>query len=282
MNTYCGKNCDTCTYREELSCTGCQSGPGRMISGDCKLAGCCRDKGHETCETCELRRNCGTWLDKGNIPNQRMERRQEEKEKHALLERRAPFLGKWLWNLFWISIASVVLNFLTGDTVVALVPALKMPAQTCSYICQIAAICILFIVSKEHHFYKNAALLSSVCVAINIPAIFISEEQLWLLLLIGLFQIGMALMADYYEYKANAEVVLAVDGRISEQWDNFWNWMFYSSIGLAVSMFLIFLLPTIGALTTLVSSVAIIVARIKKLICLYHSAEVFRVHDSYK
>ena len=274
--TYCGKNCDVCTYREELSCTGCQSGPGRVISGDCKLAGCCREKGHETCETCELKRNCGKWLDKGNIPIQRMERRREEEEKQALIKRRAPFLGKWLTMLFRITIVSLVINFLTGDRVISLIPALRMPGLVGSYLCRFSVIYILFVMSKEHIFFRKAAILCGTGVIIGMLSGFIPEEHLWLLLVAALVQIAIELMADYYEYKANAEVVLIVDGRISEQWDSFWNWMLYSSIGVAASLFLVFLLPPLGAILSLVSSVALIVARVKKIICIYRSAEVFR------
>ena len=210
------------------------------------------------------------------LTKQRMERRQEEKEKQALIERRAPLLGKWLWILFWITIASLGINALTGETAVALIPALEIPGRVCSYLFQFFVIYVLFVISKEHHFFKYAALLSCGCFVINILAVFITEDQIWLLLLIALFQVAMALLADYYEYKANAEVVLVVDGRISDQWDNFWNWMLYSSIGVAVSLFLVFLIPGLGAILSVVSSIALIVARVKKIICMYRSAEAFR------
>ena len=49
--TYCGKSCAECTKKEELNCMGCKTGPGRPFGGDCELAKCVRDKGHETCET---------------------------------------------------------------------------------------------------------------------------------------------------------------------------------------------------------------------------------------
>lgn len=276
MTTYCGKNCDACTYREELSCTGCQSGPGRKGNGDCKLASCCRDKGHETCETCELKRNCGIWLDKGSIPKQRMERRQEEKERQALIERRAPLLGKWLRILFWITIASLGINFITDNTSASSIPALRMAGQVCSYLCQFFIIYVLFVISKEHHYFRNAAILTGISFAINILVVFISEDQIWLLLLIALLQVALVLLADYFEYKANADVILIVDGRISEQWDNYWNWMLCSSIGVAVSLFLVFLIPGLGAILSVISSGALVIARIKKLFCLYRSAEAFR------
>ena len=47
--TYCGKSCEECTKKEQLDCSGCKTGPGRQFGGDCELAKCVRDKGHETC-----------------------------------------------------------------------------------------------------------------------------------------------------------------------------------------------------------------------------------------
>ena len=46
--TYCGKSCAECTKKEQLNCSGCKAGPGRQFGGDCELAKCVRDKGHET------------------------------------------------------------------------------------------------------------------------------------------------------------------------------------------------------------------------------------------
>jgi len=42
--TYCGKSCQTCGYRAETSCRGCLEEASR----ECKLALCCRQKGHKT------------------------------------------------------------------------------------------------------------------------------------------------------------------------------------------------------------------------------------------
>jgi len=36
MSSYCGKNCDTCTYREELSCT---AAPRRFVQKRSELPG---------------------------------------------------------------------------------------------------------------------------------------------------------------------------------------------------------------------------------------------------
>lgn len=276
MTTYCGKNCDDCTYREELSCTGCKSGPGRLINGDCKLAVCCYEKSHETCETCELKRNCGKWIDRGNMPQQRIDRRREEEEKQALIARRAPFLGKWLWVLFWVTIASHVLNFLSDNTIISLFSALEMPVLVGIYICRLFIVYILFVISKEHYFYKSAAIFTGVCLVISMLFEFLPEDQIWLLLLSAIIQSIIALVAEYYEYKANAEVILVVEGRLFGQWDNYWNWNIYSSIGIVASLVLVLLFTSLGSLLMLASSVGIVVARVKKIICMYRSAEAFR------
>lgn len=276
MSNYCGKDCNACTYREELSCTGCQSGPGRVISGDCKLAHCCRDKGHETCETCALKRNCGTWLDKGSIPKQRIERIQEEKEKKEMVDRRAPFLGKWLWVLFWLIVPQVIANFMTGDTMAALVPALVKPGQIGLIICMLIRVIVLFIISGEHGSYRIAAILGMAGVAVDVILQVSGMEDIYIIFMLAVVQLVIMLFSEYHEYRAHTDVVMLIDAVISAQWDNYWKWNMYSIIGLVVSMFLVFLMPGFAALAMLASAIGLLVAGIKKLVCLYRTAKAFK------
>ncbi|MBQ8400958.1 MAG: hypothetical protein IJX14_03420 [Clostridia bacterium] len=46
MKNYCGKDCVSCAVREAENCLGC-----RHIAdfGECEIASCCKDKGHESC-----------------------------------------------------------------------------------------------------------------------------------------------------------------------------------------------------------------------------------------
>jgi hypothetical protein len=276
MNTYCGKNCEECTYKAELSCPGCQIGPGRVLNGECKLARCCREKGHETCETCALKRNCGTWLDKGSIPKQRIERISEEEEKQALIARKAPFLGKWLWILFWLIVPQVILNFMTGDTMVALIPALKKPGEIGLVLCLVIHAVILLILSKEHKHYAFAAMFGLVNSIIYILGLILVNADIYVLFMLAVVQVVIMLIAEHYEYKAHADVVMLADANLSGQWDNCWRWILYSYIGFIVGLFLLFLLPFLGLIMSLAAAVGMLVAGIKKLVCLYRSAQVFR------
>ena len=60
--TYCGKNCESCTWRETQGCSGCETGPGSVYGGDCGIARCCREKGHASCQTCTIGQSgCTKW-----------------------------------------------------------------------------------------------------------------------------------------------------------------------------------------------------------------------------
>ena len=83
--TYCGKTCSECRSKEELNCPGCKYGPGREIHGDCKLARCCRTKGHEVCDTCSHYTTCGTFRGRARIPEDRISSLKREADRKARL-----------------------------------------------------------------------------------------------------------------------------------------------------------------------------------------------------
>lgn len=45
-DTYCGKLCEDCQFKDNLQCPGCKTGPGKTWMTECELAKCCMDKGH--------------------------------------------------------------------------------------------------------------------------------------------------------------------------------------------------------------------------------------------
>lgn len=275
MQNYCGKNCEICTYKEELVCSGCQSGPGRVISGDCKLARCCRDKGHETCETCGHKRNCGIWLDKESIPKQRLERRNEEQEQQEVLECRAPFLAKWLTVLFWLVVPNFISSLLTGEKIVATVPELERIGELIQMVSSVAHAAILLWMAKEHKVYRLAGLLGLGTVVVEVIYFELKLSNLGLGLLFILLELALVLASANYEYKAHAEMILPVDGNLSEQWDMIWNWQLYATIAFAVSLFFMVLIPWLGLLLALASVIGLAVASVKRLICLRNTARAF-------
>ena len=123
--TYCGKTCAECSSREEMNCPGCKLEPGRPITGDCPLARCCREKGHETCSTCSACGHCNTHYNRYQMPQRRQKERQAALEREQAIAKKAPFLGKWMWILFWLVVPSTVFSLLPLSTT----PAQDRPYQ---------------------------------------------------------------------------------------------------------------------------------------------------------
>jgi hypothetical protein len=49
----CGIDCEACEYRAKMNCLGCQAAKGKLFWGECALAKCCMDKGHDHCGQCQ-------------------------------------------------------------------------------------------------------------------------------------------------------------------------------------------------------------------------------------
>ena len=135
--TYCGKSCEECTKKEQLTCSGCKTGPGRQFGGDCELAKCVRDKGHETCETCGFKGNCGTLRSRESMPDYRIKKIEAEVMRKAAIAKRAPVLGKWLWFIFWLIIPSSIGSIMAHETTAKILPGLMMPGQIINAICSL-------------------------------------------------------------------------------------------------------------------------------------------------
>ncbi len=48
----CGTYCGTCEWKDKMNCPGCQECHGTPFWGECQIAKCSIDKGHEHCGHC--------------------------------------------------------------------------------------------------------------------------------------------------------------------------------------------------------------------------------------
>ena len=49
----CGIDCETCEYRVQTSCPGCQAAEGKLFWGECDVARCCIGKSLAHCGQCK-------------------------------------------------------------------------------------------------------------------------------------------------------------------------------------------------------------------------------------
>lgn len=285
--TYCGKSCEDCTFKDVLRCPGCKSGPGRPWGTECDLAKCCKDKGHETCATCTYGASCGKLRSREEEPERRVrkrayeaERREQEKERQRQTTERAAFLGKWLWLLFWLVIPGTAANIMTEETVVGWFPGLNLPGQILAALVSLIYGGILLKISCVNQRYKTSGICCFIGTGVSVLLLIISPGQTtppWTLVF-TIPALIVALVGEYYEYTAHADVVEEIAPALSEKWTILWKWYIRMNLGLLGSVLLALLIPVLGLLATLVTAIGTIVVAILKLVYLYRTAVAFRQH----
>ena len=276
--TYCGKSCEECTKKEQLNCSGCKTGPGRQFGGDCELAKCVRDKGHETCDTCGFKGNCGTLRRRESMPDYRIRKIESDEMRKAAIAKRAPVLGKWLWSIFWLVIPSSIGSIMAHETTAKIFPGLFMPGQIINAICSLIYGAILLKLGSEEDRYRTAGICALIAGVSSALAAIInggSDGATWILI----FTIPAAIVAivgEYNEYMAHSAVLSGVDNELSEKWEVLWKWYIGLFLGMLGCIIVMLILPILGAIAILGCAIGTVVVSILKLVYLYRTAKIFR------
>lgn len=276
--TYCGKTCGECPQKETLSCPGCKTGPGRQLGGDCQLAKCVREKGHETCDTCGFQGNCLTLRCRNQMPEDRLKKIQAEEIRKADIAKRAPVLGKWLWILFWLVIPSTIGSFMTNNTIQEILPGLYVPGQVINTVCSLAYGGILLKLGSVEGGYRTAGICYLITGGLGVLTALLGGIGVtagWILF----FSIPAAivsLVGEFNTYLAHSIVLTGVDNELSEKWTNLWKWNIGLFLGIFGCIVVMMILPLLGAIAILAAAVGLLVVSILKLVYLYRTANIFR------
>ena len=271
--TYCGKSCAECKQKEILSCAGCKT----ASASSCRIAKCCRDKGHQDCVTCTFSRTCATLRGKDHMPEYRLKAIEAEKCVKAEIAKRAPVLGKWLWVLFWLIIPNIVANILTNETVAGWIPVLRIPGQVLTVVYALAYGIVLIRLIAQDDRYRTAGICmlatGVVGILMCIPAFW---GDVWWALTLALITAIVVPIGQYNEMTAHSVVLTGVDNELSEKWSKLWKW-YIGLIGAAIGgVLLAFISPFLGGLVTLAAGIGMPIVGIVKLVYLYATAKRFR------
>lgn len=280
--TYCGKSCVECEFKEELSCPGCQAGPGKRYGGECQLAKCCISKGHETCETCQILPHCGTNRGSARFPEERIWERQYKQAQEEALAQRSPVFGRWLWILFWLVVPSTIASLLLNETVAGLLPDLRFFGTVLQGLTVLAHGLILLRLSKLEETYKTAALcaLAGGAVTVLVNVIFGGQEEVWMLLLTIPAAVA-SVVGKYKEFTAHSNAAADVGYDLSENWLTIRKWYVIIYASLLGSLLVLVIIPILGLLVILAAAIGVIVLAIAEMVILYRTAKAFRNHAAY-
>ena len=278
--TYCGKSCTECTQKEVLSCPGCKVGPGRTFGGDCELAQCCQKKGHESCETCSFKENCGILRMCHQQPEIRKKKMELQQNRSQEMIEKAPFLGKWLWILFWMFVPSAIASILSNENIAGFAPGIYLFGEVLAAISALAYGLVLLKLSSQERQYRTAGFCSVVSSVLSILVMVIVSvtETLILPLSVTIPLLVIALIGQYFEFNAHATTLYQyrVDYEPAEKWKILWKWNIGCMIALICSILVVLILPILGLLALFVVAIATIVVGIMKLVYLYKTAMIFR------
>lgn len=280
--TLCGKSCDECNKKEQLNCSGCKTGPGRQFGGDCEIAKCIRSKGHESCDTCSFKANCGTLRSRESMPDYRIRKIEAEEMRKAVIAKRAPILGKWLWIIFWLIIPSSIGSFMSHETIAKIMPGLLLPGQIINAICSLTYGAILIKLGSEEDRYRTAGICALIAGASSTAAAIVngvSEGATWILIF-TLPAAIIALFGEYNEYMAHSIVLTGVDNDLAESWELLWKWYIGLFLGMFGCILAMLIAPILGAIAIFGCAIGIVVVSIKKLVYLYRTAKIFREYRS--
>lgn len=276
--TYCGNSCGNCTSREQLGCPGCKAGPGRQFSGDCTLAKCVRDKGHETCDTCGHRWNCGIRQGRTGMADYRRKRQEAEKARREAITRRAPVLGKWLWILFWLVVPANIASLMSMDQVIDIAPGVFWAGQILGTVCSAVYGAILLRLQSVEDRYRTAGICALIAAAVGFGVSLAEgggETPTWTLI----FTLPAAVVSsvgEYHEYMGHSTVLTGVEGELAWKWENLWKWHIGLLLGLVGCIVVMLLAPVLGLIALLCDTVGICIVGILKMVYLYRTAKAFR------
>ena len=274
--TYCGKNCADCTQKGKLNCPGCSVDSETQFGFECELAQCCSAKGQENCQGCKSSGSCGKFKGRENVPDKRHSWITTEKAKKESLAWQALILGHWLWILFWLIIPSTVASIMTYDAVVQLLPVLYTPGLILDAACTVAYGYILIKLAIEHNQYRTAGICTLIAGGINLIFSGSSSISSHLVLILSVLTSFIGFVGEYNEMTAHDTVLIETDFVLSEKWTKLRKWYVVVFLVYMGSLLLLMLIPVVGAVVALVSSVGMLIISVLKLICMYRTARVFR------
>lgn len=276
--TFCGKTCEGCPKKEILQCPGCKVGPGRQYGGDCELAQCVRGKGHETCESCTFRGNCGTLRGRDRIPDFRIRKIGSEKQRNAAVAGIVPILGKWVWVLFWLVIPCTVAGLLANENFLSWAPGVYVAGKILQAVCAAVYGWILLKLTPADSAYRTAGICNLVTTVPYLLMAFLPDGEgssLWTMLF-TLPAVVIYLVAEYQECMAHSDVLTYADSILSQKWEQLWKWRIGTYVGLLGSVVLSWIIPLLGLLLMLASMIGLLVVSVLKYVYLYRTAKCFR------
>ncbi len=286
MPNPCGKSCDTCSVREKYNCGGCET---VLDTIGCEIASCCRDKNHNSCETCNRFSFCTQRQLFRSMPKRRAEQTELEYARQLRQFENARILSHRLSKLFVLSVILYVVDLLLNDTLLeglrwgTGLRILDLVLYSLGYTIYAYLIRPLRTVEIRYGTAAKAFLLSAL---FHVPAIlyeFLPAPNTLLIILnlaFALLSGGFEIYAVYCICSAHSDALSGLDSELSARWELLYKWQ----IGLLIFLLcmpVVTFFGFLGGLALLAAGIALYVIDVLILVYLHRTVRVFRECAEY-
>ena len=187
-----------------------------------------------------------------------------------------PLLAKWTNILFWLIIVSTVAKFLTSENVTNAVPVLAFTGQILNIVSTAAYGVVLMKIASESMHYRNSAICCFITAVISVAVIPISDDtESFIAISVVIVSVVINMIGVYYEFMGHADVLRDVDRTLSDKWFKLWKWYVGTFFGMIGGTVLAVIIPLIGMIIVLASTIGTFVVSIVKIVYIYKMSKVF-------
>lgn len=195
--------------------------------------------------------------------------------------RRAPLLAKWLWILFWVNIALLIIGFLVE------IPALGLVVKILTAVGYLVVCFALYKMSEEDKRYGIAALLTLIAgildtfLGLSTPSVPTVDAVSGGNTLASLAFSALMLAATYFEYHAHSCIVGGLNSDLGDRWKTLWVWKIISLVAIVAVFFVALISAVLGALCAIALAIFVTAVDVMVFVALYRSAQAYRAVVNY-
>ena len=178
----------------------------------------------------------------------------------------ARLLTRWLTVLFYLTIAQLILGYLTKDTVLQIVPWLRYPVYVLLAICGIAITVCLWMCAPACDRYQKAAIFTGIGVFMNAAVHF--SNNTYVDAMVGYPAIVVTTFALYLTYTAHAAILDDRDSRLAARFRELWRYTLVTVVAMFLSPFLARASGILALLILLAATIGNIIVTIAAIVSL--------------
>lgn len=261
--SYCLKSCAECGL-----CTGCRGG---AYAARCEISKCCKEKNHESCESCTRTASCPTRWGRDQMPrklelqDRRAAERLERNRAHAAV------IARWTNLIFWCMIAMNAVSLLGffEDRV----PVLRWIGLGLSAV-QILFVSYCYLQMKEVDAnFGTVAVLRVIAQGIStLVSVFMTRESALQTLILVVTAV-VALIEVKFQTETFRDVLSGISTELSEKWERQWG-LYKIALYILLGGLVSCLILSVWGLAVVIAGIGVLIfVFIREYVYLYQTAK---------